>query len=67
VTAPDQRLPKISATAPREVRPAAKLRSSGWVLKRALLGLVLITVFAASGAALMYATIEPDGQTAAGE
>jgi hypothetical protein len=37
------------------------------VLKRALIGVLLITLFAAGGSALLYATIEPDQPTAAGE
>jgi hypothetical protein len=50
-----------------EVRPAASLRSGRWVLKRALIGVLLITMFAAGGSALLYATIEPDLPAAAGE
>jgi hypothetical protein len=52
---------------PKDIRPAAVLRSRGWVLKRALFGLFLITVFAAGGSALMYASIEPETSAAAGE
>jgi hypothetical protein len=56
-----------SSEFPRDVRPAATLRSGRWLLKRALIGIVLITLFAGGGAALLYATIEPDQPTAAAE
>lgn len=43
------------------IRPAAHLRSMGWVVRRALLGIFALSVFVLSGAWLMYASIEPDG------
>ena len=42
------------------IRPAAHIRSSGWVLRRALLGIFALSVFVLSGAVLLHASIEPD-------
>jgi type II secretory pathway component PulL len=42
-------------------RPAAHLRSGGWVLRRALLGIFALSVFVLSGAMLLHASIEPEG------
>lgn len=47
------------------IRPAAHLRSGGWVIRRALIGLFALSVFVLTGACLMYASIEPDGSTVA--
>jgi hypothetical protein len=44
-------------------RPAAQLRSAGWVLRRALFGLVALSIFVISGAWLLHASIEPDSTT----
>ena len=42
-------------------RPAAQLRSAGWFIRRALIGVFALSVFVISGAWLLYASIEPDG------
>lgn len=42
------------------LRPAATTRTAGWVLKRALIGIALLAMFAIGGSILLYATIEPD-------
>ena len=42
------------------VRPAAELRSAGWLLRRALIGIVALTIFVISGAWLLYASIDND-------
>ncbi len=42
------------------LRPAAHLRSRSWVLRRALLGVIALSVFVLSGAVLLHASIEPD-------
>ena len=43
------------------LRPAAHLRSGGWVVRRAVFGILALTVFVLSGAMLLHASIEPDG------
>ena len=48
-------------TLQQPIRPAAHLRSTGWVLRRALIGIFALSVFVLSGAWLLYASIEPDG------
>jgi hypothetical protein len=42
-------------------RPAAELRSAGWFVRRALFGVIALSVFVLSGAWLLHASIEPDG------
>lgn len=49
------------------LRPAAHLRSRGWVLRRALLGVIALSVFVLSGAMLLDASIEPDETASAAE
>jgi hypothetical protein len=51
-------------SAPRTLRPAAKARTAGWVVRRALIGLTLLGIFAIGGAALLHATIDPDTSVA---
>ena len=46
------------------VRPAAELRSAGWLLRRALIGIVALTIFVISGAWLLYASIDNDEASA---
>lgn len=41
------------------VRPAAHMRSMGWVLRRAVLGMLALCVFVLGSAALLHASIEP--------
>ena len=48
-------------TLQQPLRPAAHLRSGGWVVRRALLGILALSVFVLSGAMLLHASIEPDG------
>jgi hypothetical protein len=51
------------------LRPEARMRSAAWFLRRTLLGLTLLSIFAFGGAFLLDATIEPDrdGVTASEE
>ena len=53
------------ASIEQTIRPAAHLRSAGWVLRRALIGIFALSVFVLSGAWLLYASIEPDSTTLA--
>ena len=46
-------------------RPEAHLRSAGWIIRRALIGMFALSVFAIGGALLLHASIEPDGATIA--
>jgi hypothetical protein len=46
-------------------RPAAHRRSGRWILRRAVIGVVLLSVFAFGGALLLNATIEPERAGAA--
>lgn len=43
-----------------ELRPAAQLRSGAWFLRRALIGIVALTIFVTGGAWLLHASIEPE-------
>jgi hypothetical protein len=43
-----------------ELRPAAELRSLGWFLRRAAIGIVALTIFVTGGAWLLHASIEPE-------
>lgn len=45
------------------IRPAAHLRSAGWVVRRALIGIFALSVFVLSGAWLLHASIEPDSSS----
>ena len=42
------------------LRPAAHLRSAGWFLRRALLGVFALSVFVIGSAWLLYASIDQD-------
>jgi hypothetical protein len=41
----------------QSIRPRASL---GWALRRALIGLTILTIFVAGSALLLHASIEPD-------
>lgn len=41
-----------------ELRPAAQLRSLRWIIRRAIIGIVALAVFAVGGAWLLHASIE---------
>lgn len=43
-----------------ELRPAAQMRSLGWFMRRAAIGIVALTIFVTGGAWLLHASIEPD-------
>lgn len=53
----------VPSIEPQTLRPAAHLRSRGWVLRRALLGVIALSAFVLGSAALLHASIEP-GDTA---
>ena len=42
------------------LRPAAHLRSAGWIVRRALLGVFALSVFVIGSAWLLYAGIDTD-------
>ena len=42
------------------LRPAAHLRSAGWFVRRALLGMFALSVFVIGSAWLLYASIDQD-------
>jgi hypothetical protein len=42
------------------IRPAAQLRDGRWIVRRALIGLMLIVGFAIGGAWLYHASISPE-------
>jgi hypothetical protein len=42
------------------VRPAAKLRSTRWLVRRSLLGLLMLSGFVVGGVLLMNASIDRD-------
>lgn len=52
--------PAITAPTLYELRPAAQMRSVGWFMRRAALGLFALTIFVSGGAWLLHASIEPD-------
>lgn len=56
-------MPPVQATPSpaeaRTVRSAAQLRDGRWVVRQALLGLVLMIGFALGGALLYHASIDP--------
>ena len=57
----------MSVPAPKQVedgRPAAHVRSMGWVVRRTLLGLVVLIGIVVSGAWLLYASIDVDAEAA---
>jgi hypothetical protein len=43
-----------------------ELKTLGWALRRAALGLAILLTVAVSAAWLLYASIEPDGTTGSG-
>ena len=43
-----------------ELRPAAQIRSAGWFIRRAVIGIFALTIFVTGGAWLLHASIEPD-------
>ena len=45
-------------------RPAAQLRSAGWFVRRAFIGVFAISIFMFGGAWLLHASIEPDASSA---
>ncbi|HRK17565.1 MAG TPA: hypothetical protein PK970_01300 [Hyphomicrobiaceae bacterium] len=47
-----------------ELRPAAHLRSVGWFVRRAMIGILALTIFVTGGAWLLHASIEPEQNTA---
>jgi hypothetical protein len=50
---------------PAQIQPV-ELKTLGWALRRAALGLAILLTTAVLGAWLMYASIEPDGSPGAG-
>ena len=45
---------------PRTIRPAAEIKSALWFVRRALLGIVVLSVFVLGSACLLYAGIDAD-------
>ena len=44
------------------IRPEAHLRPGIWFVRRALIGIVALTVFVAGGAMLLHASIDQDAE-----
>ena len=57
--------PIAAQTFDQPIRPAAHVRSTGWVIRRALFGILTLSVFVLGTACLMYASIEPDATAVA--
>ena len=55
----------VSAPQPVPTQPV-ELKTLGWALRRAALGLAILLITAVFSAWLMYASIEPDGSNGAG-
>jgi hypothetical protein len=58
-------IPQTATAVSALARPAAELRPASWFVRRALFGVLALSVFMLGGAWLLHASIEPDGAISA--